>query len=131
MHFKDEITIAASAEKIFAFYADVNNWSSWDPDTRSAKLHGDFVSGATATLQPTKGPETEITFTDVQKNKSFIAEGKLPLCAEMCATKALLAGDADVVADIYRQRVVNRGAAAFSQSRLQQKANFMPATSTN
>ena len=39
-----------------------------------------------------------------------LAEGKLPLCAEMCSTKALLAGDADVVSDIYRERVVNRGA---------------------
>jgi len=38
-----------------------------------------------------------------------IAEGKLPLCAEMCSTKALLAGDAQDVADIFRQRVVHRG----------------------
>ena len=38
-----------------------------------------------------------------------IAEGKLPLCAEMCSTKALLAGDAQEVADIFRQRVVQRG----------------------
>ncbi len=37
-----------------------------------------------------------------------IAEGKLPMCAEMCATKALLAGDADVVSDIYLERVTNR-----------------------
>ena len=39
----------------------------------------------------------------------IIAEGKLPLCAEMCSTKALLAGDAQDVADIFRQRVVHRG----------------------
>jgi formate dehydrogenase iron-sulfur subunit len=38
-----------------------------------------------------------------------IAEGKLPMCAEMCSTKALLAGDGDMVADIYRQRVMKRG----------------------
>ena len=38
-----------------------------------------------------------------------IAEGKLPICAEMCATKALLAGDGDVVSGIYRERVVARG----------------------
>src|SRR5450830_1592807 len=38
-----------------------------------------------------------------------IAEGKLPACAEMCGTKALLAGDADTVARIYRQRVETRG----------------------
>jgi formate dehydrogenase iron-sulfur subunit len=27
----------------------------------------------------------------------------------MCSTKALLAGDGDMVADIYRERVVRRG----------------------
>jgi len=46
-------------------------------------------------------------FTKYGRNR--IAEGKLPLCAEMCATKALLAGDGDVIADIYRERVVARG----------------------
>ena len=80
MHFKEEITIAASAEKIFAFYADVNNWPSWDPDVRSATLHGDFVSGATGVLQPKKGPQANITFTEVAKNKGFTVESRLPLC---------------------------------------------------
>ena len=41
--------------------------------------------------------------------RNRIAEGKLPLCAEMCSTKALLAGDGDVLSDIYRERVVARG----------------------
>jgi formate dehydrogenase iron-sulfur subunit len=31
------------------------------------------------------------------------------LCAEMCATKALLAGDGDVLSDVYRERVVAPG----------------------
>jgi len=43
-----------------------------------------------------------------------LAEGKLPLCAEMCSTKALLAGDADVVSDIYRKRIINRGASVMN-----------------
>jgi formate dehydrogenase iron-sulfur subunit len=30
------------------------------------------------------------------------------MCAEMCATKALIAGDGDMVADIYRERVAKR-----------------------
>ncbi|WP_029007486.1 formate dehydrogenase FDH3 subunit beta [Azospirillum halopraeferens] len=38
-----------------------------------------------------------------------LAEGKLPLCAEMCSTRALLAGDRDEVADIYRERSARRG----------------------
>ena len=80
MQIKDEIVIAASAEKVFSFYADVNNWPSWDPDTRAATLHGDFVSGATATLELANGPKTDISFTEVAHNKGFVAEGKLPLC---------------------------------------------------
>ena len=38
-----------------------------------------------------------------------LAEGKLPLCAEMCSTKSLLAGDGDVIAKIYKERVSKRG----------------------
>ena len=38
--------------------------------------------------------------------------GKLPLCAEMCSTKALLGGDGDVISDILRNRVMKRGKGA-------------------
>jgi len=38
-----------------------------------------------------------------------LAEGKLPLCAEMCSTKALLAGDDRIIAEIYKERVMKRG----------------------
>jgi formate dehydrogenase iron-sulfur subunit len=38
-----------------------------------------------------------------------MAEGKLPLCAEMCSTKSLLAGDGEIIAQIYRARVLKRG----------------------
>ena len=56
------------------------------------------------------GPEehgSEIEFKKYGRNR--IAEGKLPICAEMCATKALLAGDGDKVSTIYRERVAARG----------------------
>ena len=39
-------------------------------------------------------------------------KAELPACAEMCSTKALLAGDGDVVADIFRNRVLTRGKGA-------------------
>ena len=80
MQFRDEIVIAASAERIFSFYADVNNWPSWDPDTRSATLQGDFVSGSTALLELKNGPKAMVTFTEVLRNKGFTAESRLPLC---------------------------------------------------
>jgi formate dehydrogenase iron-sulfur subunit len=56
------------------------------------------------------GPEEDNSAEEHAKyGANRLAEGKLPLCAEMCATKALLAGDGDTVADIYRERVTWRG----------------------
>jgi len=52
----------------------------------------------------------DLTDAEYEKyGRNRIAEGALPLCAEMCSTKALIAGDGDTVADIYRERVVRRG----------------------
>ena len=59
------------------------------------------------------GPEE--TFSEAEKRlygQNRIAEGKVPLCAAMCATKALMAGDASVVADAFRERVAARGSGA-------------------
>ena len=38
-----------------------------------------------------------------------IAEGKVPVCAAMCSTKALLVGDSASVSNIFRARVAARG----------------------
>jgi len=38
-----------------------------------------------------------------------IAEGKLPMCASVCSTKALVAGDAEEVANVVRARAAARG----------------------
>jgi formate dehydrogenase iron-sulfur subunit len=56
------------------------------------------------------GPEEGGRRAEFQKyGRNRLAEGKLPLCAKMCATKALLGGDGDVISDIYRERIVARG----------------------
>jgi formate dehydrogenase iron-sulfur subunit len=55
------------------------------------------------------GPEKNGTQAEFEKyGRNRLAEGKLPACAEMCSTKALIGGDGDVVADIFRNRVVKR-----------------------
>src|SRR5215212_2173539 len=56
------------------------------------------------------GPEADNSNEErVRYGRNRLAEGKLPACAEMCSTKALLGGDADVLSDIYRERVTRRG----------------------
>ncbi len=61
------------------------------------------------------GPEQDHSSDEYKKyGRNRLSEGKLPLCAEMCSTKALLAGDGDMLSDIYRKRIINRGASAFN-----------------
>ena len=56
------------------------------------------------------GPEENHSAAELKKyGRNRIAEGKLPICAEMCSTKALLAGDEAMIAQIYKTRVVRRG----------------------
>ena len=56
------------------------------------------------------GPEADGSKEEYEKyGANRLAEGKLPLCAEMCSTKSLLAGDGDVIAQIYKERVAKRG----------------------
>jgi formate dehydrogenase iron-sulfur subunit len=55
---------------------------------------------------PGNGSE-EAQFKKYGQNR--IAQGKLPLCAEMCSTKALLAGDGEAISNIFRARVTVRG----------------------
>ena len=61
------------------------------------------------------GPEEDNSAEERRKyGGNRLAEGKLPLCAEMCATRALLAGDGDTVSDIFRERVTWRGSSGFT-----------------
>ncbi len=56
------------------------------------------------------GPEEPNSTAEAQKyGSNRVAEGKLPMCASVCATKALVAGDADDLADVVRQRIAQRG----------------------
>src|SRR6266496_1585521 len=59
------------------------------------------------------GPEPDRSEAEFRKyGRNRLAEGKLPACAEMCSTKALLGGDGNVIADIYRERGLRRGRGA-------------------
>jgi Polyketide cyclase / dehydrase and lipid transport len=80
MQFEEKVDITASAEKIFAFYADVSSWASWDPDVKEASIEGSFTSGSTGSLLPPNAPKAKIYFIEVILNQSFTVESRLPLC---------------------------------------------------
>ncbi|MEW8382556.1 MAG: hypothetical protein AB2704_11945, partial [Candidatus Thiodiazotropha taylori] len=71
------------------------------------------------------GPETDSSSDEHRKyGSNRLAEGKLPLCAEMCSTKALLAGDADVISDVYRSRIINRSASVMARGVSYRESSF-------
>jgi len=80
MEFEHKISINASAANIFAIYENVDAWSSWDPDVKSASIDGLFEAGAMGKLKPINGPESKILLTEVVKDKLFTVTSRLPLC---------------------------------------------------
>lgn len=80
MQFEERIDVQAPRHMVFALYADVAAWATWDPDVRSSAIVGPFASGSTGTLHPTKGPAARIRFTEVVADRSFTVESTLPLC---------------------------------------------------
>ncbi|MCF6207993.1 MAG: SRPBCC family protein [Ghiorsea sp.] len=80
MQFQSEIIMNTSASNIFEQYQNVERWHTWDHDVQSANLDGDFIEGTRGMLQPTHGPKSKFTLTEVSLNKSFTTKTNLPLC---------------------------------------------------
>ena len=56
------------------------------------------------------GPEADGSIAEYTKHSANrLAGGKLPLCAEICSTKSLLAGDGGIISQICKERLRRRG----------------------
>jgi Polyketide cyclase / dehydrase and lipid transport len=109
MEFETSTTIAAPANVIFALYADVPNWPTWDPDAKAASIEGAFVSGAKGVITPNGGPKSTLYFTEVIRNRSFTVDCKLPLCLMRFEHELEAAGNGTRAT----HRVIFSGALAF------------------
>jgi hypothetical protein len=79
MHVEHRISVNASPDAIFRIYADVQNWHTWDPDTKHASLDGPFEVGSRGRLTPTKGNTVPMLLTHVVPGRAFTVESKIPL----------------------------------------------------
>lgn len=79
MQVEHRIRVATSPASIFLIYQDVQNWHTWDPDTKQATLEGPFVAGARGRLTPTKGNTVPMRLTEVVRDRCFTVESKIPL----------------------------------------------------
>lgn len=79
MQIEHKTTVQATPNVIFCIYEDVENWHTWDPDTKRAYLDGPLQLGSTGKLIPTKGNTVPMKVTEVTRNRSFTVESRIPL----------------------------------------------------
>lgn len=79
MHVEHHITVHAPAARIFALYADVAHWHTWDPDTRQASINGPFAVGTCGSLTPTQGRTVPMRITHLVPDADFTVEARIPL----------------------------------------------------
>jgi Polyketide cyclase / dehydrase and lipid transport len=79
MKVEHRVVAQAPAKTIFSIYRDVENWHTWDPDTKQATLGGQFTIGARGRLVPTKGSAVPMVLTRVEQDRCFTVECKIPL----------------------------------------------------
>lgn len=79
MQVEHRIAIAASADTIFRIYEDVQNWHTWDPDTKQAFLDGPFRVGSSGRITPPRGMTVPMLLTQVVPGRCFTVESKIPL----------------------------------------------------
>ncbi len=78
MKVEHRVVAQAPAEVVFSIYQDVENWHTWDPDTKQATLGGKFNVGASGRLVPTTGTAVPMTLTRVEQDRCFTVESKIP-----------------------------------------------------
>jgi len=69
---------SVAPEAVFALWADVEGWPSWDASLVATTLDGPFVAGTTGTLHPLGMPEPiAFTLTAVEDGAGFADETRL------------------------------------------------------
>jgi hypothetical protein len=72
------VTVDALMHDIWALWADVNAWKSWDPGIESTRLNGNFKAGNSFTLKPQGADPMEVTIRTVTQGEEFSDETVLP-----------------------------------------------------
>ena len=67
----------ADPEAIFALWADINNWVTFDHGIEWAKLDETFTVGATYTLKPKGGPKVHARILTIEPNRRFVDVSRL------------------------------------------------------
>ncbi|MBC6298231.1 hypothetical protein HCJ45_14050 [Listeria sp. FSL L7-1517] len=83
MNFSFELKTNISAEKIWAQYADVNKWFTWEENLEGIALNGEFVEGTTGEMKLSGQPTMNFTLVSVSENKHFTDKTSIPTVGDI------------------------------------------------
>jgi hypothetical protein len=72
------VDTTALPEAIWALFRDVEGWWSWNPGLRWAIVDGPFQTGTAGRMKPVKGPKRRFVITEMEEERSFATQAKLP-----------------------------------------------------
>lgn len=68
------VETTASADTVFALYADVAAWPTWDESVELAELDGPFAAGSTGRMRPAGIETLPFTLLSVEDGRGFTDE---------------------------------------------------------
>jgi uncharacterized protein YndB with AHSA1/START domain len=72
------ITIHTPPATIFRIYQAVDQWHTWDPDTKAAHLDGPFAVGTRGRIVPSNGKGVPMEVVAIVPDQSFTVRGWIP-----------------------------------------------------
>lgn len=72
------VTVNAFAHDIWAVWADVNAWNTWNRGIEGSSLHANFRAGNDFTLFRKDSEPIDVRITSVTQGDEFRSEAKLP-----------------------------------------------------
>ncbi|MCM1976979.1 polyketide cyclase [Streptomyces sp. G1] len=70
------IETTAAPEAIWALWADVENWGTWNADIEEIELRGPFAAGAEITMTPAGQDPVELLVTEAVEGEMFVDEAR-------------------------------------------------------
>jgi uncharacterized protein YndB with AHSA1/START domain len=68
------VETTASAEEVWALWADVAGWPTWNGDIERIELDGPFAAGSTIVMTPKGGDAVELAIVEAIESTLFVDE---------------------------------------------------------
>lgn len=106
----DEHSIETSAapEAIWALWADVESWGTWNPDIEAIEVGGPFAAGVGITMTPVGQEPVALVVADLVEGEMFVDEARFD--GLVLRTTHLIERLGERVRVVYRMEITGPGA---------------------